>query len=169
MLKRIIFTAFLCFSVSVSAWETPREAISEFLKFELGGGRLSSDGWKIYISKYIDAPEGYMEPGWDMVTVATEYKIKTVECSSPTTCIATVDFTLYPTENLKSPHVIEHKRGGKEQLKYELINKNKGWLIQPSMGAPIISLETYHKHMKRIAGKPVGWGERSEPQRALLM
>jgi len=157
--KIIVTFVLSLFSCSVAAWETPLQAISEYLKFELSGGRLASEKWKIYISKYIDAPEGYAEPGWDMITVVNNYKIGEINCTSSTTCAANVSFSLYPTEKLNNPSVLEHKQGGNLAAKYYLVKKGKEWLVQPGApgalgeGAPVASIETYHRHMKRITGK----------------
>jgi hypothetical protein len=132
-------------SCSAMAWETPEKAISEFLKFELDGGRLSSDGWQDYTSKYIYAPEDYDEPGWDAVTVVVSYAISSINCSGTSNCEAEVIFDLFPTSNLPNAQVVQHAHGGKEVIRYPLVCKDKSWRLEPSLGIPIVTPTTLAK------------------------
>lgn len=146
----------LSLSLSVAAWETPQQAISEYLEFELNGGRLSSKLWNMYISKYVHVPEVYDEPGWDMATVIDTCKIGDINCVSTSACTAKVIFTLYPTAKLDGLWVFEHKTGGIATALYPLVKKNNDWRVEPAdsktpgQGAPIISIETYRSHQNRL-------------------
>ncbi len=127
------------------AWEMPSSAITEFLVFELGGGRLSGEKWTEYTAKYIAAPEDYDEPGWDVVTVVENNRILEVRCPFPTRCEATVEFTLFPTENLHDVYVVPHPNGGKKIKIYSIVKQGDSWLIEPDGSSPIISTQTYNR------------------------
>ena len=135
------------------AWDTPSKAVSEFLLFELNGGRLSSDRWLEYTTKYIASFEGYDEPGWDRATVVSRYKIRDLNCATESSCEASVLFTLYPTRKLRELIVVPHRNGGTMVKRYFMVKKDDSWLIkpiEPSIGSPIISIETYRRHLAEL-------------------
>lgn len=113
------------------AWDTPSKAVSEFLLFELNGGRLSSDRWLEYTTKYIASFEGYDEPGWDRATVVSRYKIRDLNCATESSCEASVSFTLYPTRKLRELIVVPHRNGGTMVKRYFMVKKDDSWLIKP--------------------------------------
>ncbi len=82
---------FFVLPINAWAWQSPEETIIQFLKYELDGGRLRGDKnhWEAYISKYIAAPEGYDEAGFDMVTVVKSYTISPIQCQ-PSECSAVI-------------------------------------------------------------------------------
>ena len=131
------------------AWDSPAQAISEFLKFELKGGRLTGERWREYTSKYIAAPADYDEPGWDEVTVIRSAKVGSLSCVSEARCSANVWFILYPTKDLRGPSFVPHKRGGNMKKHYTAVKSDGSWLIEPSFGSPIVSIEAYIKHMTK--------------------
>lgn len=128
------------------AWDSPAQAVSEFLKFELNGGRLTGERWREYTSKYIAAPAGYDEPGWDEATVVRSAKVGSLSCVSEARCSAHVTFVLYPTKDLRSPSVVPHKKGGNMVKQYTTVRSEGSWLLEPSFGSPIVSIEAYTKH-----------------------
>ena len=135
------------FSVCAFAWATPEQAITEFLKFELNGGRLSSAGWSDYTSKYLYAPQDYDEPGWDMAIVVNSYSVGDIKCNTPTLCTADVVFELYPTANLKKDQIVMHEQGGKDTQHYSLVSMDNKWRLAPNPGMPRITIETLHKFL----------------------
>lgn len=144
MLTRLSTLLFLSlFCGHTLAWDTPDRALSEFLKFELNGGRLTGANWTTYVSRYIAAPKNYDEPGWDEVTVVAGYRIRAKQCSSASRCIALVEFSLFPTAGLDDPNVVAHRNGGREEIKYSLVQQGSAWLLEPNFGAPHVMLTTY--------------------------
>lgn len=131
------------------AWSSPNEALDEFLRYELNGGRLTGEHWNDYVTKYIHAPAGYNEPGWDEVTVVETYKVGRMQCESVSKCRAAVTFVLAPTPALSnaSRHAAEHPQGGTEETSYELRRTDDGWRVEPSFGAPRIYLSVYRKRV----------------------
>lgn len=145
-MKLLILFAAALMTSHAFAWEIPSSAIAEFLVFELDGGRISGDRWIEYTTKYIAAPEGYDEPGWDEVTVVKNHRVLRIECPSPTRCKANVEFTLFPTANLQGPYVVPHPNGGKQVKIYLIVKQGNSWVIEPDLGSPIISIQTYNRH-----------------------
>lgn len=141
----MLFTAALTASQAF-AWENPSSAITQFLEFELGGGRLSGERWIEYTTNYIAAPEEYDEPGWDEATIVETHQLMGIKCPSPSRCEATVEFNLFPTANIQGPHVTPHPIGGKQVNIYSIVRQGNSWLIEPGFGIPIISIQTYVRH-----------------------
>lgn len=151
-MKVLILLATTLMASYAYAWDMPSSAITKFLAFELDGGRLSgdSDKWTEYTTKYIAAPENYDEPGWDVVTVVKSHRVLGVKCSSPASCNATVEFSLFPTANLQGLQVVPHPNGGKQVKIYTIVKQGNSWLIEPVFDSPIISIQTYNRLKAQI-------------------
>lgn len=141
-----VFLSLLLLSSQAQAWETPSQAIAEFLKFELNGGRLTGEHWQEYTTQYVAAPAGYDEPGWDEATVVASAKVTGIRCAAQAKCSAQVRFVLHPTKNLGDTSVVPHEKGGNMLKKYLVVKTEGTWRIEPSFGAPIISIDAYNKH-----------------------
>lgn len=129
---------------SAFAWDSPTTAVEEFVKFDLQGGRLNSEQWSTYIDQYVYAPKEYDEPGWDMATIVTTYRIGKPACEN-NLCRIKVKYTLLPTKNLHDTSITRHERGGTETLEFRVRNTAGNWKIEPRGEHPRISIETYQK------------------------
>jgi hypothetical protein len=147
-MKKYFLLMLISLSINSHAWDSPDMAVSELIKFDLDGGRLTSEKWDIYTSMYLAGlPEDYEEPGWDQVTIVKSYKISNVECSG-NVCSVEVEFELFPTEGLKNGQFIEHPKGGIEKVVYTSIKEGLSWKVQTAQSAsgivgPHISITTY--------------------------
>jgi hypothetical protein len=138
---RLLVALVACLAAPIAnAWDTPRKAIDEFLKFELGGGRLQS--WPF--TKYLAVPPDYDEPGWDEVELIEEAKVLPLSCSE-TRCQAPVEFTFTATRGKSLQQVTEHPNGGKQTLTYVVVKRKGQWLIENSNGLPRVSYKAYKK------------------------
>lgn len=145
MLKNALkISCLLAISSAAVAWQTPQQAIDNYINFELNGGRLSSENYSEYENKYAHIPQDYEEGGWDSVIVVDSYSIGEPICKGKR-CTSIVTFTLHPTEDLEGPPVVDNETGGIKKVKYTVLNKNGDWRIKPTGDYPIISLETYQK------------------------
>jgi hypothetical protein len=148
---KIIFSVFLVMmSVQLQAESTSDLALKALIEFDLSGGRLSSLNWDTYTKELMtDVPEGYDEPGWDMVTLVDSYRVTQKECEKDI-CTYEVTYNLYPTINLSSYMVIEHPTGGVKKIKYTVIKRKNLWKVKAPQSAaetvsPHISFETFQK------------------------
>lgn len=143
-------TALVLFVITsiAQAWETPSQALNEFLDFELNGARITSEKWPLY-STYIAMPEGFDESGWDEAIVVKRYRVLGIECAAATRCLARVEFDLFPTAGLSTPAVEDHPKGGKKIQHYQLVAQQGSWRVEAGFGAPIITIQTYRNHKKK--------------------
>lgn len=132
--------AALVLSASAHAWETPQQAVSEFLKFELGGGRLQA--WPI--EKYLSVGPDYDEPGWDLVHLIQEAAVLTTSCAKDT-CATKVKFLFVPTAPLKLNQVVSHPDGGSEVIEYTTVRKDGSWFLKSSNGIPKVSYAEFQR------------------------
>ncbi len=132
----------LIVSSSVLCWETPDEALSQYLAFELAGGRLSS--WNF--NKYLAVSKDYDEPGWDRITLVKSYKVTPMSCKH-NVCSSVVTFVLAPTVGISDPQVVSNPKGGVERITFVAIHGTNGWLLKPNAGFPHI-LEVTYKNMR---------------------
>jgi hypothetical protein len=128
---------------SAFGWQTPREAIDQFLAYELDGGRLIGWNWHTYTTKYIAAPLNYEEPGWDEITLVKSWAVSPPVCSSKNSCIAQIRLSLAPTVGLNDPNVVPHYAGGEEVLSFNLVRNRRGWFVAPEMPSPRVLEATY--------------------------
>lgn len=131
--KLHVLIPFLLCHASAFAWQTPKQAIDEWLKFELSGGRLQS--WDF--NRYINAPANHDEPGWDMVHVVRTAKVQSMQCEGQT-CTAKLEFVYEPTKHLKSDAVYQHSSGDTETLSVKVTQTKRGWLLEPISHAPCV-------------------------------
>jgi hypothetical protein len=121
-------------SNSAWAWQSPDEALSKFLEFELAGGRLQE--WEF--SKYLAVGKEHEEPGWDMVVLVKRYSAAPMQCNAGR-CSARVTFELAPTSGISSPQVEPRPQGGHENFNFHAAQRAGQWLIGPFNQPPHIS------------------------------
>jgi hypothetical protein len=141
----ILLTLTLFLSCSVSAWDTPETAISEYLKYDFDGNRTNGSDWENYITNYVDVEKDHEEPGYDAVTIITSYSISKPICR-PTTCISTVIYNLAKTQKLSDPNIYPHANGGTEKRIFTITKRANEWRIYSGWGNPYISEDTYKKY-----------------------
>ena len=139
----LILTTILSFSIF--AWDTPEQAITEYLKYDADGHRLGGSDWKVYTSTYLDVNEFYDEPGYDAATIINSFSVSKPICR-PTTCIATVTYSLLNTSNISDKNIYAHPQGGFEKRLFTTTKIGNEWRIQSGMGNPFISSDTYKRH-----------------------
>jgi hypothetical protein len=141
----LISGLFIVGAANVYAWETPKEALEQYLQFELNGGRLSSDSFADYQNKYTHFPsDDYEEGGWDSVIVVSDVTIDQINCEA-NSCRAGLTFTRVPTDDLSGPRVVEEELDGPDSIEVVVENRAGDWRIQPIDNYPRISLETYER------------------------
>jgi len=138
-MRIIVLAAALLCCASAHAWPSPRQAVDQFLRFDLAGGRLQS--WPF--RKYLDADAGYDEPGWDMIHVVRNYRIASIRCRKGV-CRAAVVFA-YPDIALASERIHPHAAGGSETVVFTVVKANGNWLLAGSEGAPRISQAEFER------------------------
>ncbi len=136
----LIISSSLFASSRAFAWRTPDEALSQFLAFELAGGRLGP--WDF--NKYLAVAKNYDEPGWDSVILVTSYKATPMSCKRGV-CASLVTFVLAPTAAISDQQVMSNPGGGTETLEFVAVKGAKGWLLKPNGGYPHILQATYAK------------------------
>jgi hypothetical protein len=141
-----VFLAFIALiSSSAWAWQTPDEALSQFLEFELSGGRLQK--WEF--AQYLAVGKEYEEPGWDSVVLTRHYSATRMICKERL-CSASVTFELVPTASLANAQVAPRPNGGTEVFTFYAIKNSGQWLIGPLNKPPHISEATYAKVRKSL-------------------
>jgi hypothetical protein len=133
-MRLALVIALATLSLDALAWPSPREAIEEFLKFELAGGRLQS--WQF--KRYLAVDDDHDEPGWDVVHVVEGAKVLSLACG-PRKCTAKVEFTYAPTESFTSPGILPHPKGGSETIEYTIVRAGGEWLLQSTRDCPRVS------------------------------
>lgn len=136
MIRPITLCFLLLFTAVANAWETPREAVDEFLKFELDGGRLQS--WPF--DKYLDVVAEYDEPGWDSVHVIRKAEVVEFGCSSER-CTARVRFDFEPTSTFTSERALPHPDGGSETVEFGVTHSGNEWRLESSGDYPRVKLD----------------------------
>lgn len=134
----VLIAALLC-CMPAYAWPSPRQAIEQFLQFELAGGRLKS--WPF--RKYLDVDAEYDESGWDMIHVVRGYKVKSIRCRRET-CRAKVVFS-YPAAPLASERIHPQPVAGTETVVYTVIKADGSWLLAGSEGPPRVSQAEFER------------------------
>ncbi|MBN6151338.1 hypothetical protein JR065_13395 [Xanthomonas sp. AmX2] len=120
------------------AWDTPEQAIDAYLAFELGGGRLQA--WPF--ARYIVAPRGYDEPGWDVLHAVRGWQRGAVRCSAVARCEVVVLFEYADTLALPASwQLMPHPHGGSERLRYTLQRQPAhGWRVAATLGPPRVKM-----------------------------
>lgn len=138
---RLLAILIACFAAPVAnAWETPRQALNEFLQFELEGGRLESWPFK----KYLAVGPDYDEPGWDEIELIQDVKVLPLTCDK-TQCKAPVEITLTATGGENFQQVTPHPNGGKETVTYVVVLRKGQWLLASSNGKPRVSYAAFKR------------------------
>lgn len=134
-------TLLLCTSVS-HAWPDARQALDEFLKFELNGGRLSSWDFK----KYLVVDKEFEEPGWDEIHLVQKHHVVEFTCKSEQ-CLGRVEVVFEPTRKYVGEQLVPHPKGGHALLRYHIVKSGKQWLLTHPGGQPLVSTAAY-QHWK---------------------
>ena len=122
------------------AWDTPEQAIDAYLAFELDGGRLQA--WPF--ARYIVAPRGYDEPGWDVLHAVRGWQRGAVRCDDPARCEVVVLFEYADTLALPAAwQLMPHPHGGSERVRYALQRQPApdGWRVASTLGPPRVRLK----------------------------
>ena len=141
MIRSALLTlVMLSFASTADAWETPRQALDEFLAFELDGGRLQS--WPF--ATYLDVVDEYDEPGWDSVHVVRGAEVVSFDCAK-TQCDARVRFDFEPTTTFESERAMPHPDGGSETLEFTVVRSKGQWRLAASGDYPRVTLDALRK------------------------
>lgn len=135
---RLLLAVSVLAPLPLLAWDTPQQAIDRYLAFELDGGRLQA--WPF--ARYIVAPAGYDEPGWDVVHAVRNARRRRLHCEGER-CSVEVVFDYAATDALPAEwQVAAHPRGGRERLTYTLQHQPgpHGWRVVSVLGPPRVSM-----------------------------
>lgn len=130
---------FLC-STLAFAWSSPQQALDEFLKFELAGGRLAAWDFK----KYLAVDKNYDDPGWDEIHLVKQHRVIDLKCTAHE-CLGRVEISFAPTQKLTADQLVPHPKGGKALLRYHVVKKDKQWLLTHAGGQPLVDIEVYRR------------------------
>lgn len=145
-MKKLTLTLTLCaLSGAAAAWPTPEVALDEFLKFELNGGRLSSDSYAQYEARYAHLPEDHEEGGWDSVAVIESLKAGALTCDT-SSCAVDITLNLAAGSSLDGPPFINDDAASVDTLALRILNKDGDWRVVAPDTTPMISLETYRQY-----------------------
>jgi hypothetical protein len=122
------------------AWQSPDEALSKFLEFELAGGRLQE--WEF--NKYLAVGKEHEEPGWDMAVLVKSYSVAPMQCKAGL-CSTKVTFQLASTASITSSQVVAYPQGGTESFTFYAVQRSGQWLIGPFNQPPHLSEAAFSK------------------------
>lgn len=137
---KVLLALIALISNSAWAWQSPDEALSKFLAFELGGGRLQQ--WEF--GKYLAVGKEYDEPGWDSLVLVKSHSATAMSCKEDL-CSASVTFRLTPTTRSTKEQIEPHPDGGTEVFTFYAIKRSSQWLLGPFGKPPHISEATLAK------------------------
>lgn len=126
------------------AWASPREAVEQFLAFELDGGRLQS--WPA--KRFFAVDSGFDEPGWERVHVVESHEVQQTDCSADR-CTVRVNFNYVPTRQIKMPRFHSHPAGGSEVVELVAVRVSGQWRLQPLRDSPRVQVLHAKKLLKR--------------------
>jgi hypothetical protein len=125
--------------------ENPRKVIEHFLKLDTDGARLGTDTYKASgIGDYVVQGE-YESPGWDTVTLITDYKIQKIT-QSGSTASAMVKYNVIG----KASNNLEIKKKNEIYI-FKLKKQNHRWFIVEPYDLPQhISVDAAIKHWELL-------------------
>lgn len=126
-IARALAPLLLTLATLAQAAPSPGEALDEFLRLELNGGRLEA------------------APAPSRVTVVETYKLGRVQCDSVSHCRAPVRFVLAPLQGAAG--AADHPGGGSEDVSYDIERGDDGWRVTPDGSAPRIYFSVYRKRV----------------------
>ena len=141
-MRVIVLSLTACLTFNAWAWETPEQAVAEYLKYDAAGYRLGGSDWKSYVKTYLDVSGFYDEPGYDMMTVITSYTFSDPICR-PTVCISTVTYELLNTSDIQSQQIEKHPGGGFLKKTFTVTKSGSEWRLKSGMGNPFILSDVY--------------------------
>ncbi|WAC43763.1 hypothetical protein OU997_16130 [Pseudomonas sp. SL4(2022)] len=141
-MRVIVFTLAACLTFNAWAWETPEQAVAEYLKYDAAGYRLGGSDWKNYVKTYLDVSEFYDESGYDMMTVITSYAFSDPICR-PTVCVSTVTYELLNTSNIQGQQIEKHPSGGFLKKTFTVTKTGSEWRLKSGMGNPFVLSDVY--------------------------
>lgn len=125
------------------AWETPTQALQQFLEADAQGMRLQSgmDFDKFY---HLDASlaADYDEPGWDSITLIDSYTFTPLQCKAHV-CSTKVTFRLTPTATVDDASISAHPTGGSKHMAFTIKKHQNQWRIVPTEQEPHVRFDTY--------------------------
>lgn len=130
------------------AWKSPQQAVDEFLKFELEGGRMQ---WPYAGEKYLISPPADESVGKKTVALVKEYKIMSFICQG-VFCEVKVKFWFASNKAIKNgTHPVEsHADGDNKLVAYRVHRVNNSWLVENDLGTPLV----YEDVLKRATPAP---------------
>lgn len=134
------------------AWKSPQQAVDEFLKFELDGGRMQPNyaGEKYLISPPAEEVNGKKSTE-KTIALVKEYKVMAFLCAGKA-CTVKVKFWFAPSKAIKNgTQTIEaHAEGDSRLVSYTVRRIDNSWLIENDLGIPLVSEDTFKRTTQSI-------------------
>ena len=142
----------LCFAllpVTAAAWDSPQQAVSEFLAYELGGGRLHSD--EDAYARYMHAAPDHDGIGFDTVLLSDAHSVGKLRCKADR-CEVTVHFQLPGVPEQDDFPLANKKRASSRSVSYSVLNRDGDWRIDADslQQMPVISPATMAAHKASV-------------------
>lgn len=144
MFKRLVLCVALM-PATAAAWESPQQAVSEFLSFELGGGRLISDAEGF--AQHVHASPDHDGIGFDTVLLSDAHSVGKLSCKADR-CQVVVRFQLPGVQEQDDFPLANGKRASSQNVTYTVLNRDGVWRIDADslMEMPVISPATLAAH-----------------------
>jgi hypothetical protein len=125
------------------AWKSPQQALEEFLKFELEGGRIQSP---YSAEKYLISPPADEPTGKRTIALVKDHRVMSFFCHGKQ-CDVKVKFSFVPTKNTKSgtQPLEQHTEGDSKLVDYVVRRVNNSWLVEGTLGTPFVSEDTFKR------------------------
>ena len=136
------------FPVMAQAWDTPQQAVEAFVRWEVAGGRLSSDSEGT--EKHVHLEPDYGGIGADTVLVSDAFRIGKLRCKGDR-CQVTVEWNL-PANTGGYEAIGNGKRARTERVTYAVLTIDGDWRIDSRTltDFPIISPQALDAHMAML-------------------
>lgn len=128
IIKTVLILAAGVVAGTAQAWNTPRQALTNYLQFELSGGRFEDpERFKRYF--YLSGSPWNNTSGAELVE---SYRIDFIRCPSTMRCTAKVTFKLLPTAGFTEDfyHHVHNPKGGRDSVRYTLHKGKEGWKLK---------------------------------------
>ena len=133
-----------------SAWETPQQAVEQFVAWELGGGRLHSDAEGTDLHVHLE-PD-YDGMGADTVLLSSGHSVGKLRCQQAS-CSVVVSYQLPALTGDEALPLGNGTRASSERVSYRVIAVEGDWRLDSRTltDMPIISAQTLAAHQARLA------------------
>lgn len=133
-----------------SAWETPLQAVEQFVAWELGGGRLHSDAEGM--QQHLHLEPDYEGIGADTVLLSSGHRLGKPRCHG-SSCTVVVNYQLPALTGEEELPLGNGPRARNERVSYRILAVDGDWRIDSGSltDTPIINAQTLAAHTAMLA------------------